>query len=122
MTPKEFCRIWNSGNAKDRGKLFVDFDLKEAEVNMTIPVTNPKAPIVAVIISGYAKVESAIWYAIRRSDDKRIPMHAFRMYTDGERTYQEWAALFPNKAFPAEFKKTFIEVFDGAVAPDYMKS
>lgn len=121
MTPKEFVRIFNNKNPQEQAKLFVDNDLKEAQVNMLLPVLDPRAPVTAIVIAGYTKVEAAVYYAIMRSDERRVPMGAFRMYADGERTFQEWAALFPNRAFPEGLKKIFIETFEGAGMPEYLK-
>lgn len=122
MTPKEFVRIFNANNARDRAKLFIDHDLKEAQVNMLITNEDPAATFSAFVFSGYLKVESAICYAIRRSDEKRIIIGAFRMYADGEKTFNEWMQQCPHKPWAMRHKKIFIETFEGAVMPEYMKS
>lgn len=121
MTPDTFCKLFNSGNVKDKGQLFIQHDLKEADVNLLLPFPEG-SPFTAVVFAGYLRVCSAVWYVIRRADEKRIPMGAFRMYADGEKTYKEWENQVPNKLWARAFKRTMIKTFEGCVVPEYMNN
>lgn len=119
MNPETFCRIFNSGNVRDRADLFVQHDLKEADVNLLLGFPE-EFPIEAIVFAGYLKVKSAIWYFIRRSDGKRLPVGAFRMYADGEKTFKGWFDQCKNKDLARANKKLFLDAFEGCVTPEYM--
>lgn len=121
MTPDTFCKIFNTGNIKDQGQLFVQHDLKEAEVNLLLGFPE-HFPIEAIVFAGYLRVRSAVWYFIRRSDGKRIPAGAFRMYADAEKTFKGWFDQCRNKDLARANKKLFIEAFEGCVIPEYINN
>lgn len=116
MSPNEFIKAFNSGDVKARATLYRRQNLKEADVNLMVPLP-PNEKVTAVVFAGYLKVRAAVWYIIT-AEEKRLPGKAFRMRPSGKETFDEFAATSGNRKFAEQFKEHVIKAFDGAVLPD----
>lgn len=118
MTTETFVKRFNEGNPRDKSQLFIDLDLQEPDLNLMVPAP-AEGPIIAFCFNGYLKIGAGVWYVLKE-DDKRVPMSAFKLHANGNKTYKEWVKTTPDKIrnFTAGVKRLFIKAFDGCVMPE----
>jgi nicotinamidase-related amidase len=116
MTSTTFINRFNNGTIRDRAQLFIDLDLKEADQHMEMKMP-AQAECVSVHILAYAKVRAGVWY-IKDHQGERLPVAAFPLYPEGERTFDEWYKTVPG-TWGSELKEKIIQAFDKIVMPEY---
>jgi hypothetical protein len=116
MTSTAFINRFNNGNARDRADLFTELDLKQADQHMEMRMP-AEAECVSVHILAYTKVRAGVWY-IKNHQGERLPVAAFPLYPEGERTFNAWLSTVPGR-WGEKLKDEIIQAFDKIVMPEY---
>ena len=115
MTSTVFINRFNKGNVRDRAELFTELDLKQADQHMEMKMPS-EAECVSVHILAYTKVRAGVWY-IKDHQGERLPVAAFPLHTEGERTFDEWLKTVPGK-WGEKLKDEIVKAFDKIVLPE----
>lgn len=117
MTSTTFITRFNNGDAKERVQLFIELDLKQADQHMEMKMP-AEAECVSVHILAYTKVRAGVWY-IKDHQGERLPVAAFPLYPEGERTFNEWYKTVPG-TWGEKLKDQIVKAFDKIVTPEYV--
>jgi len=113
MTGKLFCALFNSKDLDRKAEALRalkknEEDMPRADINLAIPL-KPGGKYQAIIFAGYLDVSAVIWYAYC-DETMPLPVAAFELFPDAEKTFKEWAKGIPSHLANG-IKKNFIETF-----------
>lgn len=117
ITTEVFITRFNKGNARDRADLFTELDLKQADQHMCMKMP-PEAECASVHIMAYTRIHAGVWY-IKNKQGERILGSAFRLYPEGERTFNAWLETVPGGKWGKDLKEQFVQAFENIVMPEH---
>lgn len=116
---REFIEQFNQGDFLHKAKLVIEYLSPEPDQHLAIPL-KPGGKYDSVHFTGYVKQRCGLFYV--STGITRVPLFAFHLYPDGERSFNSFLKMSNNHKFAELAKRQFIEAFDGLIQPNYVNN
>jgi hypothetical protein len=119
MRVSNFVQSFNESDFLGKAALATKHLKPDPDQHLCIPL-KPGGKYQSVHFVGYVGCRVGICYVA--AGNNRIPLCAFHLYPDGERSFNSFLKASAHPKFAVLAKRQFLEVFDGLIVPDYVNN